>query len=639
LDLSKLNAQQREVVMASPGNVLCVASAGSGKTLAVVYKIAYEISERGMAPDSIVAMTFTNKAATEMRERVQARIGRMANEVYLGTIHKWCLLQIRSHWREFKMLSPKIRILDDYADVLYCLPDYEKIKDNKKLQEKISFLANYFGRCVSYNEDIDPNASSDGDALRIYEDMRKFQYENNVWTFDDFIYLVHKHLEDSEYYRKEISSKIRLLIVDEAQDSNRLQQLLAAKLTSVHGNLMAVGDDYQGIYGFRHANVEGFVEQAKEASVYKLEVNYRSLQGIVELGQAVIGYNHGVQIDKVVAAGRTDASEKPTLLLFPNDPGARTGVLVENEIKHVARWVSDKVYSGTEPHEIAILFRSVRGDFSRLLQAELALMRIPYVVRGGANIMNDKHVKAVIAACAVAGNFAIKKDWMHLLKLVPGIGAVGAGKIASGQPDFPLMVSIAPPKVRDDLSKFFEVLKTMVTQHNSTEACLNTFYRWYIDTLDRADQSMAVKIMSMLLAAFEGSASLTEAVQNFQINQQEMAAHKKDKSGRVVIGTIHSSKGLEFENVWIPNVHDESLPWKLAKTKKDLQEECRCFYVAITRAKNELNISCSLDTSQIFNSNLSRFLTRQDVLDRLELRPMGMHLDFRPAEFVLEDRC
>lgn len=193
-----------------------------------------------------------------------------------------------------------------------------------------------------------------------------------------------------------------------------MQQLLALKLASVHGNLLCVGDDYQGIYAFRFANIEGFVGQAKESRVFKLETNYRSLQGIVELGQAVIDHNKAVQLTKMVTAGRAEKSAKPTLCLFPYAPGERSGTFPEQEIKYVGKWVANKVFEGTPPEEIAVLFRSVRGDFSRMLQAELTMLRVPFVVRGGTNILNDKHIKAAIAACAVAGNFAIKKDWVHI---------------------------------------------------------------------------------------------------------------------------------------------------------------------------------------------------------------------------------
>ena len=598
-----LNKQQLELVQAPKGKLLCIAGAGSGKTKCIIDKIQYAIKKQGIKPDEILAITFTKKAATEMHERVSKIVGKKASKALtLGTINSFCyryvVLDNLKYFGFCTNQRPQI-LTEGYKPILKAL--FPKESSQKFLTIAAKKLDYFLTRAIPVPDD-DYVSLNNKDWT--YKDLlaliRRFQFDNQLITFTDQIVFAYQRLERDVEFRKSISSKYKLIIVDEAQDNNYMQNKIVLFLSEVHNNIVCVGDDAQSIYYFRGADPNFFLDLNKNHGfkVHSLTTNYRSVQPILDLGNYVLepNFKADVQIHKKLVANR-DSSEaqKPKFCAFSN---------YLDEMDSIVDIIKKYVGFGGSYKDISVLCRSVLGGLGRPLQATFRSYGIPYHVVGGHDITNNQHVRKMFSAFALACGYTYHEDWAELLTIFPGIGAVKGRKLAE---------NIDNAKIPDSIKDGFESLKQIVKQisfnKKNPTTCYEDFADWYKNIIlkyypDTCDEDMEhiSHILSIVGNSLCGK-DLELAIETIKMDEKREDEKLEDKDA-VVISTIHRSKGLEWPFVIIPDCHSGMIPHPNCSTPREVQEECRVFHVGITRAKDFLMLTATLNDEQKISSFL-----------------------------------
>ena len=625
-----LDPQQHAAATAPDGATLVVAGAGTGKTRTLTYRVAYLV-ETGVPAEQVALLTFTRRAAREMIERAGALLDGRCERVRGGTFHAFCLETLRV-WAERLGFPRRFGVLDaaDAADVvdlartrlgLGTLPT--RFPKKRTLLSMFSAATNRGLHLDDVLTDEYPQYAGHLDLLldlqRAYARTKR---ETGVMDYDDLLALTLGLLRDHDDVRASVAGRCRHVLVDEYQDVNALQADLVEQVQTVHGNLTAVGDDAQSIYGFRGADVGHILDFGKRyngARVLKLEHNYRSTQPILDLANHVLE-GAREKYDKRLFTDRA-GGDRPALVQAPDD---------DWESRFVAQVVLDKREGGVGLDRMAVLFRS--GWCSYALEGELARRGVPFVKYGGLKLAEAAHVKDVAAHLRVAENPADAVAWNRALRLVEGVGPQtaarlldwiaaaggGAGGAAAGGAAIHALRSVdevvPSPAVAQNVGRLVEALTPLRDDALAPEAQVEAVLAYYRPVFERvyADdwtrREADLDAVAALAARHRSRTALLEslALDPLDWSQEASEGALKDEAP-LVLSTIHSAKGLEFDTVFLLHALDGVLPSQYAVRDSDGEdEERRLLYVALTRAETELY--CSYPLAQ-YRRGTGQFLT------------------------------
>lgn len=604
---AELNEAQYEVVTKAEGPCLVLAGAGSGKTRTLIYRVAY-LLEKGVRPEEVLLVTFTNKAASEMRNRVEMLLKTKAKGLWCGTFHHIGNRTLRMYGKAIG-LSEDFGILDDEdsRDIVKACVKSLDLKDAAVrmpkpavVQSILSFAANSRKAVSAVVSERYPYLSPFVPAFeivgRLYGEKKK---RTSNLDYDDLLLKWIELLKSSDEVRQKLSRQFRYVLVDEYQDTNRLQHEIIELLSAHHNNVLVVGDDAQSIYSFRAAqikNILDFPERHEECKIFKLETNYRSTRAVLELANESIRHN---------------VHQFPKRLKSVKGEGGLPQLVKLRDTRQEAAFVAQRVLeireNGAELSEIAVLFRA-RYQAAEL-EMELAKRGVPYVIRGGVRFFEQAHIKDVLSYLKLILNPRDEIAWVRALTMEPGIGAGFADKLfkeaeAAGA-ELGGVVSPAfgerfSPKVREGLSGFKRKLKALLKPEERdkpdilVERVIENGYNKHVllnfdnaqDRLEDLRELVNFAHTYKSLKDFLADVSLREGFKGESIVEGGAAEREVEQ---LVLSTIHQAKGLEWKAVFVMGLAEGLFPHaKSMENEDELEEERRLFYVASTRAKDEL---------------------------------------------------
>lgn len=595
-----LNPQQLAAVTAADGPSLVIAGAGSGKTRTLIYRVAYLI-DKGVDPTSILLLTFTRKAAQEMLQRAGLLIGARSERVAGGTFHSVANMLLRRYGRPIE-LEPGFTILDrgDAEDLIALVRNQLGLNEKDKRFPRKGTIAEIFSKCENTLASLEDVLL--GEFAHFAEhlnDLDKLKHayvaakrQKQLLDYDDLLAKLRELLGVHEPTRQAISQNFRYILVDEYQDTNRLQADLVRKLAATHENVMAVGDDAQSIYAFRGAtfrNIMDFPALFPGTTLYKLEENYRSTQPILNLANEII----------------QGATEKYAKHLFTRKLDGPLPALVqaagENaQSRFIAQRILELREEGVPLDEIAVLFRSSFHSFD--LEIELSRRNLPFVKRGGFKFIETSHVKDLLAHLRVIENPLDAVSWNRLLMLVEGVGPkkaqdLIASFVRSEQPLAVLReVSGRSSRPLKDLAIMLEEAARSTSLTPAEQ--VNEVYRYYLPILKEHydDYPKRMRDLEHLYTIAERYAGLSDFLADLALEPPDSSVADVEAGDRdderLVLSTIHSAKGLEWQCVFVIWVVDGRFPSAYSfMSEEELEEERRLFYVAVTRAKKHLYLT------------------------------------------------
>ncbi len=654
IDYAKeLNEQQHAAVTAPPGPALIIAGAGSGKTRTLTYRVAY-LLEQGIPPESILLLTFTNKAAKEMMERVTHLLGGEVTGLWGGTFHSIGARILRRHARLLGY-EADFSILDreDSKDLLRACLDDMKVNLKTEHFPKPDVLGDIISLATNRDLPVEVVLKEQFDyflsvAPQIAKAQAGYQARKkaaNAMDFDDLLALWLRLLREHPEVRQEQQRRFQFLLVDEYQDTNKIQGALLDLLAATHGNIMVVGDDSQSIYSWRGAhfqNIVKFPERHPKAAVYRIETNYRSTPEILRLANAAIAANIQ-QFPKQLAASRPSGA-KPALVACGD--GAVQAAFVAQRILELRE-------EGRPLDKIAVLYRS---HFHALeLQMELTKRQIPFSITSGIRFFEQAHVKDIAAYLKFIANPRDETAFKRIVRLLPGVGAKSADKIwnaflaeysaAAAVPGLAKVLGKITPSVPKKTEKEWKQFAETISQLEDPKArqsaavmirlVMEAGYDEYMQEEFpnyRARQEDIEQLASFALQFESVEEFLTQLALQTTV-EAEASDPARHEDAEVRLSTIHQAKGLEFDVVFIIMLCDGSFPAARAiENPEGEEEERRLFYVAITRARDELYLTYPMIrvtrgswTQQ--DQQPSRFLNElpEELLERWQIRPPAMY--------------
>lgn len=604
-DLSTLNEEQRKPVFDTEGAVLVTAGAGSGKTRLLTHRIAYLIEEKGVKPYNILAITFTNKAANEIKERLGKMLGEDMSLLWGYTFHGVCN----------QILRKSIKHLDGYTSSYSIYSEEEKAKCIKrvaksldikdlKIKEAINYISDKKMRYISPSECKNDAGYLDGEIVKIYELYEQELKKCNALDFDDLLnktyYLLKNNAEVREYYQ----DKFHYIHVDEFQDTNKVQYDIVRILGAKHGNVFAVGDEDQSIYGWRganFANITDFVRDYPSCRVYKLEQNYRSSEKILNIANKIIEKNK-TRFDKKLWTLRSGGEDVRCYK-------ARTE---SEEADFVFRTIASLAQTGRYHFsDFSILVRV--NSLSRSFEERFMQHGVPYKMFGGFKFYDRKEVKDLLAYLKIIANH---KDNEAIIRVInfPKRG-IGEGSVAqlnnyasfTGKSLYDVIFDLEsnedlPNGLIKKVLPFTNVLKCMDNAYKTTGS-IGELTRYIIkliglkecyaeDTEENESRKRNIRELVGAIEQFEelnSGITLEEYVQQISLYSD---LDEMDGSDTVTIATIHSAKGLEFKVVFVVGLEEGIFPdARRMENYAEMEEERRLMYVAVTRAKERLYLT------------------------------------------------
>jgi DNA helicase-2/ATP-dependent DNA helicase PcrA len=625
-----LNPAQFEAVSALDGAYLVIAGAGTGKTRTLVYRVA-RLVELGYDPKSILLLTFTRKAANEMMNRASILLDNRCSKVNGGTFHSFANLILRKYAKAAG-LDSSFTILDqgDSEDIINLIRSQagfiskEKRFPNKQTLEKVFSLSVNTGVQIEdiIKEDYPHFVEQLDKILDIQKVFVNYKYKNNLLDYDDLLVYLKKFLLESGLPARSFLSSIKYVMVDEYQDTNKLQADIIKGLTQINNNIMVVGDDSQSIYSFRGAdfkNIMEFPKLFKDVKVIQLEENYRSVQPVLNFT------NHVIE----------KAIDKYPKNLYTKKTGGELPVIIaattENlQSKFIVEKILDLREEGVALRDIAVLFRS--SFFSFDLEIELAKANIPFQKFGGMKFIETAHVKDVLAFLRIAANPKDVVSWYRVLLLHEGVGPKTAQKILDELATTRLSIKANPEsnpsfsegtsshKYSDKIAGLFQVLYKLHTEKSlpSEKAQMVMDYYYPLFKVKYDDFNKRNKDLEIFLNITQNYKSLDNLLADMAIEpiiDSVIDIGFEDKENEfVTLSTIHSAKGLEWHSVFIIHLVEGFFPSSRSADKiETLEEERRLMYVASTRAKQNLFISYPMNMfdreAGMTLSKPSRFIT------------------------------
>ena len=645
--LNDLNESQRKAVEYIDGPSLVIAGAGSGKTRVLTYKIAY-LLQQGVKPWSIMALTFTNKAAREMKERIGKLVGQeLAQHLYMGTFHSIFSRILRAEAQHIGFTN-NFTIYDEsdsrslIKTIVKEMGLDEKVYKPASVHSRISMAKNNLMSAENYARDkelyqADQRAKMPrvGDIFITY--VQRCQ-QANAMDFDDLLTLTFKLFQEHEDIRKKYADRFDFLLVDEYQDTNHAQMRIVMQLCKEKERVCAVGDDSQSIYSFRGANIDNilsFQSRFKEARLFKLEQNYRSTQSIVEAANSLIKHNSN-QIPKNVYS-KNDKGE--SLIYKPAYSDKEEALIVCREIKRIKRQ-DDCQYS-----DFAILYRT--NAQSRSFEEEFRKQGIPYRIYGGLSFFQRKEIKDVIAYFRLVANPDDEEAFKRIINYpARGIGNTTVAKIAACAHDnrVSFWQVISSPEhyglgVNKGTLAKLESFRLMISGFVEKSASMNAFdlgdtivkesgisadiYKsGSRDPEDLARQENLEELLGGMQSFVEEcreegreqEAYLTDYLQGVAL-LTDLDSKGDDDEPRVSLMTVHASKGLEFPTVFVVGLEENIFPSAIVSTLRELEEERRLLYVAITRAEKHCVLTSAKNRfryGKMEFGNPSRFIKEID---------------------------
>lgn len=607
-----LNKEQKEAVFHTEGPLLLLAGAGSGKTRCLTHRIAYLIDEMGVKPWNILAITFTNKAAGEMRERVNQLVDYGADQVWVSTFHSMCVRILRRHIDRIGFANEfTIYDTDDQKTVMknICkrLDINTKIYKERALLGAISSAKDELIGVREYELDA-ANDMNQRTYAKVYREYQETLQKNNALDFDDLIVKTVELFKSCPEILDSYQERFQYIMVDEYQDTNTAQFELVRLLAQKNRNLCVVGDDDQSIYKFRGANIRNILDFEKyfpEAKVIKLEQNYRSTQSILDAANAVISNNERRK-DKALWTERGNGE----LVHFRQFDNAY------EEAEYIADDVCRKVRKqGTQYKDFAVLYRT--NAQARLLEERMIMEGVPYNVVGGTNFYARAEIKDILAYLKTIDN---GRDDVAVRRIINipkrGIGAVSVEKIedyaqmrdislydAMELADEIMSLGKTAAKVRPFVQLIRELRKAsseLTIAELIQEIVEKIQYAQYLqDNDDESAEDRIANVDELITKAvayqeMHDEANLTEFLAEVALVAD--IDKVEDDDNRVLLMTLHSAKGLEFPNVYLAGMEDGLFPGQSAiwtNDQEDIEEERRLAYVGITRAMNDLTLTCA----------------------------------------------
>jgi DNA helicase-2/ATP-dependent DNA helicase PcrA len=609
--LAELNPPQREAVRHPEGPLLVIAGAGSGKTRVLTHRIAYLLATGAARPGEILAITFTNKAAAEMRERVEGLVGRSARAMWVTTFHSACARMLRAdaerlgYSRSFTIYdeSDSLRMLKRCMGELGVDP---KRYPPRAIRAQISGAKNKLVDAAAYAEA--QGSVFEETVAEVYPLYEKRMLAANAMDFDDLLVRTVNSLELFEEVRERWRRTFRHVLVDEYQDTNHAQYRLLQLLCAEHGNLMVVGDDDQSVYGFRHAdirNILDFERDFPEAEVVTLEQNYRSTQTILSAANAVVSRNR----------------ERREKRLWTEEAGGEPVQLAEVGDEHEeARWVAGEIQrlgeeEGVRREDVAVFYRT--NAMSRVLEDTLVRFELPYQVIGGTKFYERAEVKDAVAYLSLLVNPSDQVSFGRVVNSPRrGIGNTSQGRIAAHANTTGLPIWEVVGRVEDvpglgaaaikAVSRFHETIEALAARAEagaSVAEVLEATLResGYMEALEAertVEAEGRIENLEELIGvaaefdanhALEGEADLSpleEFLQQISL-YTEQDGLRVDES-LITLMTLHNAKGLEYDTVFIVGCEEGSFPHARALEEGGEEEERRLCYVGITRARRRL---------------------------------------------------
>jgi len=619
----ELNKEQHNVILNGDGYCLVLAGAGSGKTRTITYRVAY-LLEQGIQPENILLLTFTNKAAKEMLTRVEKITGKKPEKLWGGTYHG-IANRILRHFAEIIGYKNNFTVLDaDDAETLMksCLKDLhldggKRFPSVKVIHSLFSFSRNSLMTLSDVIEEKYPNFLRLEDNIKevcaLYQKKKK---ESNIMDFDDLLIYWLEILNNPEILKK-IAEQFHYILIDEYQDTNRLQAAIVKKLSTIHNNLLVVGDDAQSIYSFRAADINNILEFPKNfpsAKIHRLVINYRSTPNILDLANEVISQNKK-QFPKDLQS-RLKPATAPQLITV-NNP--------YTEAEFISQKVLKLAEAGNKLKNIAVLFRA--AFHAQMLEIELAKLGVPYEMRGGLKFFERAHIKDVLSLLRLINNTKDQIAWFRVLEIFQGIGHETAKNIiaeAKKATDFNQLflggvrekLSKTAQRGWDDFASITQVLnqKKQANPGGIVKIIIESVYADYLKERYENAEDRLDDIRQLSFYA-KNHKSLNNFLAEIALDE---SYNKKndDQRDRLVLSTIHQSKGLEWDSVFLINLANGCFPNERAmKEEGGEEEERRLFYVGITRAKQNLFITYPLTGSKMNYNQLSPFL--EEIKDEL----------------------
>ncbi|AIY88826.1 MULTISPECIES: ATP-dependent helicase [unclassified Thermotoga] len=624
--LEDLDEEQRKAVVESEGRCIVIAGPGSGKTRVITYKIAYLLAN-GVDPSRILLVTFTRAAAREMVERAKTVTGRELSEMLAGTFHHVCNYFLRKY-APYVGLERNYSILDREDAESLMRHARSKYLERKSKEERKNFpqpsvlmaIYSYMKNTLkSLRESIvvkNPKfldlKEEISEIFDLYEQEKRSQ---NVVDYEDLLFYAYRLLEENKEIRDREAERFLWVLVDEFQDTNYVQYRIVEHLSSKHGNVLAVGDDAQSIYSFRGAryeNVEDFIK-VSGTKIFKIQTNYRSTESIVKFINAMLPKK---SVPKELKPVKKDGM-KPVVVKTWNR---------YEEARFVSQRILELIEEGFKPEEIAVLYRS--HSHSLELQMELVRSRIDFRVLSGPRFTESAHVKDVLSFLRIVQNPRDKSAWLRTAKLFYGIGDRTASKIADlasayveeGLDPFQELKKVS---FSGEYSRFIDILdqiRKLDSPGEMIERVLSSFYSEYLEARypDFREREMDLERLVEIASRYT---SLESFLTDLAVTENvEIEREISQKEGKVTLTTVHQAKGLEWRVVFVISVNPGDFPNYFAISEGNLDEEERIFYVAITRAKEQLYISYQVTgTSYPYRGN--RFIMRsgENFIDRIPL--------------------
>lgn len=607
---SLLNAQQCAAATAAPGPALVIAGAGSGKTRTLTYRVAY-LLENGISPQQILLLTFTNKAAKEMLARVADLLPDVSQGIWGGTFHSIGNRILRRH-AEAAGYKPGFSIMDreDQEDLLKLVFTSSGLDPKDKRYPKPEVLGDIFSMALNTGLSIEEVLLRKYDYfVGLTEEITRLQghYERrkvalNVLDFDDLLDKCVRLLKQpdgpGDHYRRQF----QFVLVDEYQDTNKLQAEFIDLLARDHKNLMVVGDDAQSIYSWRGADVQNildFPQRYPGAAVHRIEVNYRSTPQILELANAAIAHNTR-QFEKTLVPARPPGPAKPALVELMD--GGQQALFVTQRILEMRD-------EGIELAEMAVLYRA---HFHALeLQLELTRHGVPFHITSGLRFFEQAHIKDVISFLKFAVNPRDEVAFKRVVRLLPGIGGTAADKLwrhfeeslgPRDRIDGSFHEAFAGAKVGAKSAKAWtQLLHTFdeiapgghaVPPQQALESVVEAVYDDYAKSkfpnYDQRREDL-VSLANFARQFSDPAEFLAELALVSAVEQTDATKRASDDDERVTLSSVHQAKGLEWKVVFVIGLNEGAFPsHRSAESPGGVEEERRLFYVAVTRACDEL---------------------------------------------------
>ena len=637
INYEKLNKFQYEAVMHDKGPALLLAGAGTGKTRTLIYRVAHLI-ESGVSPESILLLTFTNKAANEMKERAEKMLKEKCG-ITACTYHSFCVKMLRFYGK-MAGISPDFTIISgpdeaDIIDIVKSELNFQKLKNMPSASVFASMLSTCVNKGLTLEELLKEQKywrfrQNERKLLLLREETKKYKEEHNLFNYDDILLKFDQMLTDYSNIARKIEDTYRYIMVDEYQDTNTLQDSIIRKIRTKNTNLMVVGDDMQSIYKFRGADVQNilsFPKRYTDCKVIYLTENYRSSQEILNLA------NH-------VMTNATEGYQKNLRAQFSSQELPK--VYSVNDTKTEAEFVLNRIKAkhaeGIPYNDICVLYRNSFQSYE--LEVLLNKAGLDFEKYGGIRFLDRAHIKDVLAFLRIYTNPSDELAWFRILQLHIGIGKVYARNISRKcleyGPEYLIddchkrkKYGVHIRKLYDEIQswegkEFLEILKSSCAYYAKTLE--NTIRNKKVDSESDREESLQdlernkedITILQEMAKDYDSALAFLDAT---TLDATKSKGNEEDK---LVLSTIHSVKGLEYDTVILLDCIDEILPSARYIGSPEDNEDVRCMYVAVTRAKNTLYMmvpKIALKYGKAIPGDLSRYIEgRDDLYDAYEIK-------------------